>query len=71
MSNFKGKIGSSMIIEKPIKKNKKLKQNEKYNSAKCKCPNCKNSVMKYMKVIDNKKYCLKCFINYNKKIEMI
>jgi hypothetical protein len=71
MSYYKGTVGASMIIERPKKKNKKLRNNERWGSANCKCPQCKNSVKKYTKIIDGVSYCLRCFINHNKKVVMV
>jgi hypothetical protein len=68
-NNLKGQIGTSLIPDRPRKK-KKFKKNERWGSAKCICPRCKNSIEKYTKTIDGKKYCVRCFANYNDKVEM-
>jgi uncharacterized paraquat-inducible protein A len=67
---MKGRIGTPMIIERPEKK-KKLKKNERFMSSNYRCPQCGNTVKKYTKMVDNKAYCLRCFSNYNKKVEMV
>jgi hypothetical protein len=71
MSYLKGQVGVSLVLEPKKKKYKPLNKNEKWGSAKAKCPQCKNSVLKYTKIIEDKKFCLRCFINYNRKVEMV
>lgn len=70
MSHYKGAVGCSLMIERKPKKKKKLPANERRFSSEYQCPNCKNNTEKFVKLIDDKPYCLKCFINYNTKVIM-
>lgn len=71
MSHYKGSVGCSLMIERKPKKKKKLKANERKFSSKYSCPQCKNSIEKYTKVLDGETYCLKCFINRSAKVKMV